>query len=135
VDWPFSGTPQQLSTYWERIYFKWLKKSEGQGRSPVNINTTFIALIPKVDYPETFEGFRPISLCNCLYKIISKVLVVRLKPLLSNFILAEQFGFLEGRKIHESIGTTQEGLHSINLSNDPVVVVKLDLSKAYDKVS
>jgi len=69
----------------------------------VNINTTFIALIFKVDFPKTFERFRPISLCNYLYKVISKVLVVRLKPLLSNLILVEQFGFLEGKKIHESI--------------------------------
>ena len=100
----------------------------------VNINTTFIALIFKVDCPKTFEGFRPISLCNYLYKVISKVLVVRLKPLLSNLILVEQFGFLEGKQTHEAIGTTQ-GLHSINILDDLVVDVKHDLSKAYDRVS
>jgi hypothetical protein len=57
------------------------------GKVPRNINATFISLIPKVDCLETFEGFQPISLCNFLYKIIAKVLVVRIKPFLSNFIL------------------------------------------------
>lgn len=101
----------------------------------VNINSTFVALIPKVDCPGTFDEFRPISLCNYLFKIISKVLAVGLKPLLSNYISVEQFNFLEDRQIHEAIGSAQEGLQSIKLSNDPAVVIKLDLSKAYDKLS
>jgi hypothetical protein len=45
-------------------------------------NTTFIALIPKVDNPTSFEKFRPISLCNCIYKIISNVIARRLKRVL-----------------------------------------------------
>ena len=47
------------------------------------INSTFIALIPKVDKPEAFDDFRLISLCNCLYNIISKVISKRLKAVLS----------------------------------------------------
>jgi hypothetical protein len=105
------------------------------GRVPVSFNSTFIALIPKVDCPETFEGFRPISLCNCIYKIISKVIVVRLKTVLSEVISPEQFGFLKGCQIHEAIGSTQEGLHTIKTSHMPAAVIKLDLSKAYDRVS
>jgi len=46
-------------------------------------NTTFISLIPKEDNPTTFENFRPISLCNYTYKIISKVIARRLKNVLS----------------------------------------------------
>ena len=49
-------------------------------------NTTFLALIPKVDCPNTFDDFKPISLYHCIYKIISKVIVTRLKPLLSKVI-------------------------------------------------
>lgn len=52
-------------------------------------NSTFIARIPKVNKPRTFDDFKPISLCNCAYKIISKVLFVRLKKLLSDFISLE----------------------------------------------
>jgi hypothetical protein len=102
---------------------------------PGSINSTFIALIPSLIIVESFNGFRPISLCNCVYKIISKIIAIRLKPILSRFISPEQFGFLEGRQIHEAIGSAQEGLHTIKLSQSPIAVIKLDLSKAYDRVS
>jgi hypothetical protein len=82
-----------------------------------SFNSTFIALIPKNYNPTTYDYFRPIALCNCMYKIISKVLEARLKKLLSKVISPEQFGFLEGRKIHEVVGCTQEGLHTIKLKN------------------
>jgi hypothetical protein len=58
-------------------------------------NTTFIALILKKDNHESFEEFRPISLCNCIYKIIAKVLEVRIKGV-----------FLASRKIHYTIAWT-----------------------------
>jgi hypothetical protein len=56
------------------------------GNVPRNFNSTFIALIPKQDFPKKFDGFRLISLCNCVYKIISKIIALRLKPLLSRYI-------------------------------------------------
>jgi len=73
-----------------------------------SFDTTCIVPRPKFDKLETFNEFRPISLCNRVYKIISKVLVVRLKRILSKVISLEQFGFSEGKKIHETIGSTQE---------------------------
>lgn len=81
-----------------------VKESRKYGVIHASINSTFIALIPKVDKPSTFDDFRPISLCNCLYKIILKVIRKRLKAILSEKISKEQFGFLQGRQIHEEIG-------------------------------
>jgi hypothetical protein len=59
----------------------------------------------------------------------------RLKPILSTSISREQFGFLEGRQIHEAIGVAQEGLHNMKTRKLKGAVVKIDLSKAYDRVS
>lgn len=69
-------------------------RRKGEVYSP--FNATFIALIPKKENPETFEDFRPISLCNSIYKIIAKVIAIRIKPILTRCISSEQFGFLNG---------------------------------------
>ena len=67
------------------------------GRITPSLNSTFLALIPKKDKPTTFADFRPISLCNLIYKLTSKIIVVRLKPHLDSHISKEQFGFLKNR--------------------------------------
>ena len=67
-------------------------------------NSTFIALILKSDDPSSLDDFQHISLCNFIYKVISKIIERRIKAILSENISREQFSFLEGRKIHEAIG-------------------------------
>jgi hypothetical protein len=62
-----------------------------------SLNSTFIALIPKVNGPATFGDFRPISLCNLCYKIISKIIAKRIRLILSRTLSEEQFDFLKGR--------------------------------------
>ena len=54
--------------------------------------------------------------------------------MLSKFISCEQFGFMEGRQIHEAIGVSHEGLHSLKTKKLKGVVIKIELSKAYDRV-
>jgi hypothetical protein len=103
-------------------------------KNPWRFQHKFYSIDSKDDNPTTFEKFKPISLCNCIYKIISKVIARILKRVLSKQISSEQFGFLEGRKIHEAVGIAQEGLHSIKVRNQRSMVIKVDLSKAYDRV-
>eukprot|EP00253_Pinus_taeda_P015318 PITA_15318 len=112
-----------------------VEESRMKGEIYKPFNSTFIALIPKKDDPESFEDFRPISLCNCIYKIIAKVIANRLVPILSRNISMEQFGFLDGRQIHEAIGVAQEVLHNIKQKKKKGVVLKIDLSKAYDRIN
>ena len=104
------------------------------GYIPSSLNSTFITLIPKKDKPRTFADFRPISLCNLLYKLIAKVIAGRLKPFLDSGISHEQFGFLKDRQITEPIGIVQEVLYSVKIKNSCSFVLKLDLSKAFDRV-
>jgi hypothetical protein len=54
-----------------------------KGKVQKNLNDTFIALIQKVNAPRTFSDYRPIALCNLCYKIISKLIAIRLHPILS----------------------------------------------------
>jgi len=62
-----------------------------------SINLNFLALIPKFNKPSSFGDFRPISLFNLCYKLIAKITANRLKPILSQSLSGEQFGFLKGR--------------------------------------
>lgn len=101
----------------------------------VAINSTFVALIPKLDNPSTFNDFRPISLCNCIYKIIAKIIANRLKTILSTHISHKKFAFLQNRQIHEAVGTTHELLHSLHLRKLKGMILKVDLSKAFDRVN
>ena len=63
----------------------------------LSLNATFLTLIPKCEWVDSPYKFRPISLCNVIYKIITKVIVNRLKPLLPYLISPEQSGFVEVR--------------------------------------
>eukprot|EP00253_Pinus_taeda_P012146 PITA_12146 len=91
---------------WEVIKTDLLKMIKGFMRKAKiggGINSTYLALIPKETNPDTFARFRPISLCNASYKIIAKLLAIRLKPLLKKLISSTQGGFVEGRYIMDNV--------------------------------
>ena len=114
---------------------KVVETSRNDGRVAPSLNSTFIARIPKKENHVSFADFRPISLCNLVYKLISKVAAMRLKPYLDKFISPQQFGFLKNRQITEPLGITQEVLHIVKTKNRCALILKLDLTKAFDRVN
>jgi hypothetical protein len=111
-----------------------VEHSRINGKVIGSINSTFLALIPKENNSASFNDYRPISLCNLIYKISSKILSNRIKPFLERCLSAEQMGFLKGRRIQDAIGAAHEGLHSIKKKNTKALVLKLDLKKAFDSI-
>ena len=95
-------------------------------------NSTFLALIPKEVNMISFERFRPISLCNASYKIMSKLLENRIKPLLENLISPMQGGFVKRRHILDNVIQVQEAMHSSHQRQEQGMLIKLDMANAFD---
>ena len=100
------------------------------------LNCTHIALIPKIQGLETLGNYRPISLCNTVYKVITKIIVARLRPYLDKLISPMQTAFVSGRKGIDNIIIAQEIIHGHGKKKGRIgyMALKIDLEKAYDKL-
>src|ERR1044072_9743703 len=70
--------------------------------SPEGINQSLIVLIPKIKKPMHASHFRPISLCNVIFKVITKTIANRLKLVLSDVISEAHRTFVPGRLITDN---------------------------------
>jgi hypothetical protein len=112
-----------------------VEESRASGVVLPALNATFLTLIPKEERVTNPKHFRPIALCNVIYKVITKVIATRLKPILPYLISNEQSGYVEGRQIMDSVILAHEVIHSLKTSRTPGMLIKLDLSKAFDRAS
>lgn len=94
-------------------------------------NTTFVTLIPKVLETESLKDYRPISLCNLLYKFITKIMANKLKKVVSSIVRPNQTTFIKGRSIVENIMVCHEVVRGFEIGNhNPVAIIKIDLKKS-----
>lgn len=85
--------------------------------SIMELNKPFITLIPKCKDLESMTDFRPINLCNVVYKIISKVLVNRIKPFINSFVRENLSAFVSNRLITDNIIIASDIFHWLNSGN------------------
>ena len=105
------------------------------GRMPDSWKIGLIKLIPKVASPISFGQWRPISLMGGLYKIFTKVIANRLQKVLPSIIHPMQYGFIAGRDILHNILNVQMAVDYAKESRQEIVMIQLDIEKAYDHVS
>ena len=107
-----------------------------RGRLPKGLNASFVTLIPKMVDAKKVEDFRPIVLCNYIYKVIAKIFASRFGVILAKVVSFNQFGFIPGRNIHDCVAMASEGINGLdNPAKLMNIAIKVDIRKAYDTLS
>jgi len=102
---------------------------------PHFMRATKLIVLPKVSNPQKASDFRPISCCNVLYKVVSKLLSSRLKVVLPNLINQCQGAFVQGREIIYNVLICQDLARGYNRKHiSPRCMLKVDLHKAFDSI-
>ncbi|GJV32584.1 RNA-directed DNA polymerase, eukaryota [Tanacetum coccineum] len=104
------------------------------GTFPRGCNSSFIALIPKVNDAKFVNDFRPISLIGCVYKVITKVLANRLATVISDLVSETQSAFVANRQILDGPFILNEMLNWCKRKKKQAMFFKVDFAKAYDSV-
>jgi len=126
--------------FWSEISPAVLKEVElffEEGNMDQIHNHTNLCLIPKTEAPVSMVEFRPIALCNVSYKIISKILVNRLKKHLSSIISDYQAAFIPGRMITDNNIIAHEIFHALKVrkrQSKSYMALKTNIAKAYDRL-
>lgn len=139
-----SPSPNGMSILFYKTYWYIIKKEVIEsikiffesGKLLQELNTTFISLIPKSESPTSVSHYRPISLCNVSYKIISKIMASHLKQVLPKLISPWQSSFVPVRLIQDNTILAQEAIHTMKFKKGKVGIMALknDMEKAFDKM-
>lgn len=134
---PDGFTARFLQSCWSTInkdLLRMVRKSQYFAKIGGSTNSTFLSLLPKEKGASDFSRFRPISMCNTSFKLITKIISIRLKNILPDIISENQGGFIKGRKILDNIVLVQEAVHSSGQRKEKGMVIKLDLANTFDMV-
>jgi hypothetical protein len=112
--------------------FNSLSRLDNRGFGAVNI--ALITLLPKRPGAEEVKDFRPISLIHGIAKWVAKVIANQLAPLLSQLVGYHQIAFVRGHCLHDNFMMVQETARKLHRSKQPAILLKLDITKAFDMV-
>lgn len=103
---------------------------------PHELNKTLLYLIPKINNAHCLKNFRPIGLCNTLYKIITKIIANWLKPMLHSIIGDSQASFLTNRRTSDHAILVQEFISCFQKMKGKAekMAIKVDLEKTFDRI-
>ncbi|XP_062103683.1 uncharacterized protein LOC133814782 [Humulus lupulus] len=137
---PDGMSPGFYQKYWDIVggdVVEMVRDFFETGVLPREVNDINIVFIPKKKTPEQMGDLRPISLCNVAYRVLAKVLANRMKNIMTDIISDNQSAFIPGRLISDNIMVSYEVMHYLKRKTSGKVgymALKLDMSKAYDRV-
>ncbi|XP_016206073.1 uncharacterized protein LOC107646401 [Arachis ipaensis] len=122
---------------WEEIGMEFTAAVMGffqSAKLPTNANITWVTLAPKFFGAKEIKDFRPISMVGCVYKVISKVLMRRMRSVMPGLVGETQSAFVKGRKIHDGALIACETVHWLKSRRKQAAIIKMDFQKTYDRV-
>jgi hypothetical protein len=111
------------------------KLGVGDGRGFPRLNRALITLIPKKQDTMEIGDYRPISLVHSFGKLFSKLVANRLRSRLGELVSANQSAFVRGRCLHDNFLLVRQVARKINQQRQTGVLLKLDLTRAFDTMS
>ncbi|MCO5606744.1 hypothetical protein L7F22_060934 [Adiantum nelumboides] len=106
-----------------------------EGSIQPNFNQGLIKLIPMGQDRLEIRNYRPLTMLNSVYKVMAKALALRIKYVVNQVVHPKQFGFVQGRSIHEAILNVITAIDWAAEQDQDYVMINMDLEKAYDRVS
>jgi len=94
-----------------------------------------IVCLPKICEPTTLADFRPITLLNTDYKMMARIIVNRLRPIMAELLQQSQFCGVPGRTIFEAVATVREAIAQAEITRVPLCILSLDFQEAFDRIS
>uniref|UniRef100_A0A0A9B3W4 Reverse transcriptase domain-containing protein n=1 Tax=Arundo donax TaxID=35708 RepID=A0A0A9B3W4_ARUDO len=98
------------------------------------LNSAYLTLIPKKPDAIRVGDYRPISLVHSFAKLITKILANPLAPKLNELVSTNQSAFIQRRCIQDNFFLVQQTARFLHHQKDPRILLKLDISKAFDSV-
>jgi len=126
-----------LKEFWDLIkddFMRFMVEFHRNGKLTKGVNSTFIALIPKVNSLQRLNDYRPISMVGCMYKVLAKVLANRLRGVMGSVISDSQSAFVKGKQILDGIPIANEAVDEAKRLKRELLLFKVDFEKAYDSV-
>jgi len=126
-----------IKSFWNEMkddIVRFITQFHRNGKLSKGINSTFIALILKVEIPQSLNDFRPTSLVGSLYKILAKSLANRLRQVIGSVVSEAQSAFVKNMQILDGITIANEVVDEARKSKKDLLLFKVDFEKAYDSV-
>lgn len=112
-----------------------VKHFEWHGQLDKSCTSSFISLIPKVKDPLKISDFNPISLIGCIYKIIAKILAMRIKKVMGRCINEVQSAYVDNMNILDGLLVVNEICSWAKKTNKKILLFKVDFDKAFDSIN
>ena len=125
--------------FWKDLnmfYFRMVVHSFEHEMLPLSLREGILTLLPKPNKPrDQIKSYRPITLLNCSYKILSGLIANRMKTVIENVIGSEQTAFVRGRFAGDNTRLTYDLMHYLKENNESALFLSLDIEGAFNSVS